>query len=364
MTTDDPTVHLAPASAASTPTALGPVPVPGLPGVPGLTFRQGREGDWDGLAAVLNRSQAADGVDETRNGVEMKAAYGSMEPFVMERDTQVAELGGEIVAFGFGYRVVRDAVLVGEGWGAVAPEVRRRGIGTAIWRATTTRLAAELTSDPRPNPRELRSFALDIEEGDRALLAAQGYVPIRYGFEMRRFLSGRLPEHPMPPGLELRPVVPDDHRTIFDANNEAFLDHWGHRERGEGEFRSMFHGPNSDTSLWCVAWDGDQVAGVVINAIYHEENAKLGIRRAWLDQVSVRRPWRGRGLAKALCAASFRVLRERGMDEAWLGVDASNPTGALQLYEGLGFLVARRWQAYARPVDGPAPPGWTSAGME
>jgi hypothetical protein len=46
------------------------------------------------------------------------------------------------------------------------------------------------------------------------------------------------------------------------------------------------------------------------------------------------------------------------MDEAWLGVDGTNPTGALQLYEGLGFSSVRRWMAYGRPLDRPAPEGW------
>jgi hypothetical protein len=46
------------------------------------------------------------------------------------------------------------------------------------------------------------------------------------------------------------------------------------------------------------------------------------------------------------------------MEEAWLGVDAANPTGALQLYEGLGFATVRRWYAYGRPMDRPAPTGW------
>jgi ribosomal protein S18 acetylase RimI-like enzyme len=98
-----------------------------------------------------------------------------------------------------------------------------------------------------------------------------------------------------------------------------------------------------------------------MNAIFAEENEALGIRRGWLEHVSVRRPWRGRGVAKALCAASFRVLRERGMDEAWLGVDGTNPTGALQLYEGLGFTARRRWMAYGRLLEGPALEGWTPA---
>ena len=128
----------------------------------------------------------------------------------------------------------------------------------------------------------------------------------------------------------------------------------------ETDFEARFHGPEATPSLWAVAWDGDQVAGSVMNSIFHEENEALGIKRAWLEHVSVRRPWRGRGLAKALCAASFRILRDQGMDEAWLGVDAANPTGALALYEGLGFKVVRRWQAFGRPLDRPAPAGWTS----
>jgi ribosomal protein S18 acetylase RimI-like enzyme len=201
---------------------------------------------------------------------------------------------------------------------------------------------------------------LESETASKALLDGLGYVPIRFGFEMRRFLTGALPVHPLPEGLELRPVTPETERAIFDADNEAFEDHWGHRAPDAGDFESRFRGPDVDTSLWRVAWAGDEVAGVVMNGIFHGENEELGVRRGWLEHVSVRRPWRGRGLAKALCAASFDALREAGMDEAWLGVDAANPTGALQLYEGLGFSVVRRWEAFARPLDRPAPAGWTS----
>ena len=244
------------------------------------------------------------------------------------------------------------------------PEHRHQGIGTALHLATRERLAAEASADPREGERSFRSWALDIERSDQALLADQGYLPIRFGFEMRRYLTGELPVHPLPAGLELRPVTADQHRAIFDADNEAFRDHWGHREQDEGDFHARYDHPETDTSLWCVAWDGDEVAGSVMNGIFSDENEKLGVKRGWLEHVSVRRGWRGRGLAKALCAASFAVLRERGIEEAWLGVDASNPTGALRLYEGLGFGVARRWQAFGRPLDGPAVEGWRPAGDE
>ena len=55
----------------------------------------------------------------------------------------------------------------------------------------------------------------------------------------------------------------------------------------------------------------------------------LGLSRAWLEHVSVRRPWRRRGLAAALILSACVGLRERGIAEAALGVDSANLTGAL-----------------------------------
>jgi mycothiol synthase len=335
---------------------------PPLASIPRLVLRPATSADWDAIAAASNRAHLADGVEEIQSGAELAADLEPLDVFDTERDLLLAELDGEVVGFSCGYRVLRDGVLVGETWGNVVPEHRRRGIGTALWRATRDRLAAELAEDARPGPRELRSYALESEPGAYALYDAEGYRPIRFGFEMRRFLTGSLPDHPLPGGLELRPVGSDQHRAIFEADDEAFRDHWGHRDLDDGDFRARFEHPDLDTSLWCVAWDDDQVAGSVLNYVFAAENEKLGIKRGWLEHVSVRRPWRGRGLAKALCAASFRILRERGLDEAWLGVDAANPTGALGLYEVLGFSVVRKWFAYGRPIDRPAPAGWRSAG--
>lgn len=331
------------------------------PAIPGVTLRNATPEDWVTLTDLTNRAHRGDGIDEARSAADLRGDFEPLDHFEITRDVLIAEREGEAVAFHVGYRLVRGSTLVLETWGAVSPEHRGRGIGTALHRATRARLAVEATVDPRAGPREYRTFALDAEQADLGLLEAEGYVPVRFGFEMRRFLTGALPEHPLPDGLEIRPVTPDQHRAIFDADNEAFRDHWGVRQPAEGDFIAVFEGPSTDTSLWCVAWDGDEVAGVVMNTIYHDENEALGVHRGWLDHVSVRRPWRGRGLAKALCTTSFQVLRAQGMDEAWLGVDAANPTGALRLYEGLGFLVARRWQVFGRPLDGPAPAGWKPA---
>ncbi|MEO5965465.1 MAG: GNAT family N-acetyltransferase [Candidatus Limnocylindrales bacterium] len=336
--------------------------LPGAPEIDGLTFRLATDADWDVIATLLTRARAADGVDEVRTGADLRAEYEPLDAFSIGRDVLAAELDGSVVGLAVGTLAHREGALNAETWGTVDPAHRNRGIGTAMWRWTVDRLTGEAEADPRPGPRGLRSFAVESEASDIALLTDQGYVPIRHGFEMRRPLTGQLPAHPVPDGLEMRPVTDAQHRAIFAADNEAFEDHWGHRVQTDGDFVARFSGPDVDTGLWQVAWDGDEVAGVVMNAIFAVENEALGVQRAWLEHVSVRRPWRGRGVAKALVAASFEALQARGITEAWLGVDASNPTGALRLYEGLGFTVARRWHAYGRPLDRPAPAGWTPEG--
>lgn len=324
------------------------------------SYRPATPDDWDAMAEAANRARRADGIDEVRSGRSMADEYPEYDALTMPRDVLIAEVDGAVVGYIMGYLTLRDGILTCETHAVVAPEHRRQGIGTALWTATRDRLAIASAAEPVPGQREMRTFALDIATDDRAFLAAMGYVPIRFGFEMRRFLTGVLPDHPLPAGLEMRTAVEAEYRAIFDADVEAFKDHWGIRPKSDMDFQARFNGVDVDPTLYLAAWDGDQVAGVVLNAIFTEENSALGIRRGWLEHVSVRRPWRGRGVAKALMVASMRLLRERGMDEAWLGVDGTNRHGAVRLYANLGFTVTRRWQVYARPVDGPAPPGWRS----
>jgi GNAT superfamily N-acetyltransferase len=116
--------------------------------------------------------------------------------------------------------------------------------------------------------------------------------------------------------------------------------------------RRFLEAPEMDPSLWLIAWDGDEVAGGVINAIYADQNEALGLQRGWLDSVFTRRPWRRRGLARSLIARSLVLLRSRGMTSAALGVDGDNPQGALGLYEEAAFAVHDRFMAWRKPMEG------------
>ncbi len=183
-----------------------------------------------------------------------------------------------------------------------------------------------------------------------ALIRSAGYEPTRHFFEMLKGDLETIGEVVMPSGLELRPVVKADMRRVFDAEAEAFRDHWGRRDWSDQIFAELQSDPDLDLDLWRVAWDGDEVAGVVTNFIIADENAALGLKRGWLDHVSVRRPWRRRGLASALILSACIALRERGMIEAALGVDSESPTGALGLYERLGFAQHHRATVWRRTL--------------
>ena len=280
------------------------VPVDGAPAIPGLRFRQASAADWPGLADLVNRARAADGVDEVHTAASWAAEFPESEMFQLTRDVLVAELDGRIVAQATGYLVERDGSLVAESFGSVLPELRRRGLGTALYRATFERLAREAAADPRPGPRERRAYALDEEVPDRAILDANGYVPIRFGFEMRRFLTGALPDHPLPAGLELRPVTEDQHRAIFEADNEAFRDHWGHREQDESDFVARFACPDTDTVA--VVRRLGRRPGRGLRPELHLRRGERGARdharlaRSRVGPARVARPGRGQGAVRGL----------------------------------------------------------------
>lgn len=269
------------------------------------------------------------------------------------RDVRLAFDGDRLVgAIRVSWREREGAVVHRvEPW--VHPDVRRRGLGSRLLAWGEAR-ARESIRDGSGGPGTLpHVFGANTGSHDAAGVAfakSHGYVAARFHFGMRRDLSEPIPDAPLPDGLEIRPVRPEHHRAIWLADVEAFRDHWDASAQAESDFVQWFSEPEIDTSLWQVAWDGDEVAGLVVNGIYPHENEQLGLKIGWLDSVATRRPWRRRGLASALITRSLAVLRERGMEIASLGVDTENPTGALRIYERFGFRPHRTWVFYRKPI--------------
>lgn len=313
----------------------------------------GGEGDLADIVRLLNAENEADGLEERRSVGSERAWYAHPTPqFDAARDVVLAEVDGRVVGVaGKEWVDTRDgAWREYRLWAAVDPAYRGRGVGSALLVANERR-ARQLAALQQPDrPTAFLAFAAEGRPSAR-LLEESGYEVARWFFDMVRPTLDAIDVPPMPDGIELRPVTPDQYPIVWRANREAFRDHWGGSDESEDALHRLLDDPDTDPSLWLTAWDGDEVAGGVWNSIYPDENEANGFLRGWLGSVYTRRPWRRRGLARALIARSLMLLRERGMTSAALGVDADNPTGALGLYESAGFVVHERYSAWRRPME-------------
>ena len=63
----------------------------------------------------------------------------------------------------------------------------------------------------------------------------------------------------------------------------------------------------------------------------------MGRKRGYTEHIFVRQPWRKRGLASVLLTRGLQVLKDQGMQEAELGVDTENESGAHGFYQRMGY---------------------------
>ncbi len=205
---------------------------------------------------------------------------------------------------------------------------------------------------PAERTRWFASWCSDGETWTREALTTAGFAPERhFTLLVRPRLDDVPPPPPLPPGVEVRTAEPAHRRAVWEADVEAFRDHWGTPDTSEAAYERFVHESAQRLDLWQVAWAGDQVAGHVLVAVDEDENAALGVSRGWLDSVAVRRPWRRRGLATALVVRALHALRDAGYDSAVLGVDVANPQDALDLYRRVGFEIVSSATAYRRAFD-------------
>lgn len=183
--------------------------------------------------------------------------------------------------------------------------------------------------------------------GDDLANAAKrrGYRLWRSNYTMRiEFGDAMPPSLDPPPGIELRPYAHQDLTELLVALNEAFAGDPFFHEASEATFRESFlHARGFEPSLWLLAWDRDELAGFVLPFSERAGDTGLGVVR----NLGVRPRWRRRGLGESLLRAAFRALHARGLRAVELGVDASNETGAVRLYERVGMHIARRGDNWA-----------------
>ena len=324
------------------------------PPLPGLSVR-GFIGasDIPKIVRVMNESWAADLSDLVITSDELIESYSHPQNFDPKNDLLLVEVDRDLIGVGSvtwsdrrgGFRVyTHQAHLL--------PHWRGMGIRHFMLRRNEERLR-EIADSEHSTRKCVFEVWTNLETNHwKSVLESSGYNPSWYVFEMIRSLDEAIPDLPLPEGVEVHPVDIRNYKAVWDAAKEALRDE---RDFSDERWNDVSYGLFTKSrrftpELFQVAWAGDDVVGGVHNFIDEEENSVLN--RAWghTETIFVRRPWRKQGIARALIARSLRLLKETGLEFATLDVDSENPSGALRLYESVGYKCDKRFAFYRKPL--------------
>ncbi len=265
-----------------------------------------------------------------------------MPGFNLESDAWVVTTeDGRVVGYEEFVNRYAHASLQGDGY--VHPDFLGQGIGTAMLRVLEERARREMKQAEPEHRIFIRNGLSTGDTAARDLHEAEGYKPIRYFWRMEIELDEAPPVPTWPEGIQLHPFDFEAHDyLLYRAHSEAFSDHWGHTPSPYEDWQHRMNPGTNDTSLWYLAWDGEQIAGYCL--------CKYRMDNAWVGTLGVRRLWRKRGLGLALLLHSFGEFYRRGDTNINLGVDAASQTGATRLYKRAGMHVGAEYVTYEKEL--------------
>ncbi|MBF5081041.1 GNAT family N-acetyltransferase [Quadrisphaera sp. INWT6] len=329
---------------------MAPSDVP-VPSAPGLTWRALTADDVPAWHETVVAIEAVDAPAErfTPDDLHDELLGGSWKD-PEHRSLAAVDGAGRVVAFGLvDVRPGDVGAVRAHLWGGVHPEHRRLGTGTALLDWQCARARQLVAGAPGSAPGEL-VLHVDERMADRTALAQRaGFEVRRYHLVMQRRLTGPdaapLPDVDVPAGVRLVPWSADLDEAVRLAHNEAFADHRGSEPRTREDWQRWVSGhrdARTDWSFVALVDDpdggaGPEVAGYTV-AFAFQQDWTDGVREGWTGLLGTRRAHRRRGVGRALLAASLRAFADAGMDAAGLDVDRENPSGALGLYERLGYV--------------------------
>lgn len=316
-----------------------------------ISIRTYRPENLETLVALMNEADAYDHTERATTLEEMEREMRSPNYYpdtdcFLAWDTATGRLAGYADIFMRQGEQESWAFT----WGIVHPDWRRRGLGLRLMQALYDRVR-ERASEVEHGPIYLSAGGHDFEAGRLALFEALGMQRIRYYVNMARPLNGSLPPVLKPAGFCLRPFELDrDVEPIWRVINTAFHDHWGHiADVALDEFvHNRIDVPHFRPEVSLVAEDEatGEIVGCSLNKIDPDWIAHTGRKEGYIGTLAVLREERHHGLGTALLAQSLHVMRAEGMEGIHLHADAENLTGAVRIYERLGFQVRKTFVSY------------------
>ncbi len=308
------------------------------------------EADVPEICDLLNRCDAVDKLDDNYDVESLRVEFTSPD-LDIARDLRLWEdEQGRVVGFGQVWIPKEGDVVHGFSYVRIDPEARNNGLESEIMQWAEERVRG--VGQERGLPAQLYGRTPDYDTYGRGIFEAHGMSIVRYGFRMVRDLSQSIPEPTFPEGYTLTHTqgIPDAEKWV-ECFNQSFIDHWLHHpETVEGHAHWLTN-PHyrKEHDLVAIAPDGT-FAAFSFCGIDPEDNARNNRKDGWIHILGTKRGHRKKGLGTAMLRAGMLLIKQEGMENAKLGVDAENPTGALRLYEANGFVVQKTGISYCKDL--------------
>jgi GNAT superfamily N-acetyltransferase len=221
---------------------------------------------------------------------------------------------------------------------------QRKDIGAHLLHLAETRASSCNTA---ASSVALISKVSEHNQTGKQIFEDAGYV-LRLSFLMMERATTKPPEPTQwAPGITVRTFLSgQDEQVTYRADEEASEDKGYHTPLTFEEWakRMSLNTAEFDPTLWFLACSEDEIAGVALN--FYSRATHTG----WIDHLGVRRPWRNKGIGKALLLHSFGEFHRRGIDRFRLSVDSQSLTNAPRLYERVGMHTIQQYHIYKKEL--------------
>lgn len=324
---------------------------PALPGADlDLTWRALGTADLEELYALLRRIEEHDDPPYRSTREEVDDSALTQWSNLATNSLAGFDAAGKLRAYGVvidaeGRRAAPRTLLEG----GVDPQVRHRGVGSAVLTWQVERAKEMLARAEEPG--RVIVHVEDDMSSTADLVERHGFAPGGFHTEMRRDLSAfDLDEVTLERPLELVPWTADLDDAVRLAHGEAFGTgaHAPSQERWQ-EGRTYFV-PEWSFLVLDRTSDRAQVAGYLLSSKYEQDWPTLGWSEGYVDILGVRAPWRGRRIATALVTRAMRAFAGSEMEYAALGLDHAAKEENFGLFDKLGFTPTRGSTTYVLQV--------------
>ena len=311
--------------------------------------------DLPAIAALVNTCHIADNGENRTTVAKLRERYADPS-FEVDQDLRLwRNPAGELVAIAELWRQPPDTEFVSHLEFFIHPQARTTQLAETIlaWaEQQVLRWGSQLSV-----PIVLHAGCRDSLVQRRQLLEQLGFESVRAFWRLRRSLTEPIPQADatcdwrLGSVWQLRTVVPTDAEKWVETFNQTFIDHWNHSPLTVAEFTHWCNRAQYTAHLNLVIETNDgQLAAFTYSEINPERNARLGIQEGHVCLLGTRRGYRRLGLGRTLLLESLHRLQQLGMTTASIGVDAQNPSGAVKLYQSVGFEPDKSSTVYRKVV--------------